>query len=40
MLDVRAAFGIVATRLVDQDAAHGLRRCRHEMARFCQCIRL
>ena len=24
-------FAIVATRVVDEDAAHGLRRCRHEM---------
>ena len=31
MLGVRAPLGVVATRVVDEDAAHCLRRCRHEM---------
>src|SRR5215213_5272985 len=31
MLSPRAAFGVVTPRVVDQDTAHRLRRCRHEM---------
>ena len=32
MLGVRAPLGIAPPRVVDEDAAHGLRRCRHEMS--------
>src|SRR5688572_13086606 len=31
MLGVRAPLRIAPPRVVDEDAAHGLRRCRHEM---------